>query len=237
MKLSTKSLSCLALSTLIPVFSVKAVSAALITFDGLVEGQTSFGVDTSGDGVDDVVFSTTDPLGFGTSGPGLDQNFINEPGLEGSSLLNPDLRVDFLGGALDSITFGFALQSLSEGVDTFADFNLFDSSGNLLASAQEPGLFTPTSSGVSTFPEGQIQLAFAGTAAFGEVDFSSEFGGFIIDNFEGTFGAASVEPIPEPNVILGLVVAMSFGILSRRGKCIANKQVNKAVYTVGIISR
>ncbi|MBN3921846.1 hypothetical protein [Nostoc sp. NMS4] len=63
-------------------FVVEPAKAALITFDDLALGQTSFGFDSNGDKINDVIFSTTNPLGFNISGPGLNQVFINEPGLE-----------------------------------------------------------------------------------------------------------------------------------------------------------
>ena len=48
----------------------------------MVIGETSHAFDGDGGNVDDVVFSTTDPLGFNTSGPGVNQQFIDESGLE-----------------------------------------------------------------------------------------------------------------------------------------------------------
>ena len=68
----------------------------------MVIGETSHAFDGDGGNVDNVVFSTTDPLGFNTSGPGVNQQFIDESGLEGTSDLDPDLRADFLNGAMGS---------------------------------------------------------------------------------------------------------------------------------------
>jgi hypothetical protein len=195
---------------------VQPVNAAIINFSQVVEGQTSFEFDGDGDGVNDVVFSTSDPLGFRTVGPGANQVFINEPGLEGTSLLNPDLRVDFLKGAAGSLRFGFALNSFAEGAETFTVFNLFNSSGALLASAQKPGIL-----GTSTFPEGQIQVDFAGIAAYGTFDFNSQRGRYIIDNFEGIFGSTEdvdSAAIPEPLTMLGAGAAIAMGGLLRRAK-------------------
>ncbi|MBA2624599.1 MAG: hypothetical protein H0U89_03195 [Acidimicrobiia bacterium] len=84
-----------------------------ITFNQVITGARTFSFDGDGDGLPDVIFSTTDPAGFNTTGPGSNQMFINEPGLEGTALLNPDLRVDFLVGAEDSLQFGFALNRTS----------------------------------------------------------------------------------------------------------------------------
>ena len=68
--------------------------AATVTFDNLVAGVTSYGFDGDGDTIHDVIFQTADPLGFNTSGPGPFQVYVQQAGLEGTSLLNPDLRVD-----------------------------------------------------------------------------------------------------------------------------------------------
>jgi hypothetical protein len=177
--------------------------AAIITFDTVIAGQTTFGFDGDGDMVDDVIFSTSDPSGFNVVGPGTNQNFIQEPGLEGTSLLDPDLRVDFVNGASGSISFGFALNSVEESLATMS-FSLFDAADNLLASTSVPGLFTITINGISDFPEGEVQVAFAGIAAYGLFDFESEFGRYIIDNFEGTFGSTETVPEPAAAVLLGL---------------------------------
>jgi len=190
--------------------------AAVITFGEVVQGQTSYGFDGDGDGINDVIFSTTDPLGFNTIGPGLNQRYISEPGLEGTSLLNPALRVDFLKGAAGSIRFGFALNSFVESDNTFAALQLFNSSGTLLASAQQAGLF-----GTSTFPEGQINVSFADVAAYGLFNFGSDYGRYIIDNFEGTFGSTEdvdSAAVPEPMTLLGTGLAIGYVTLLRRRK-------------------
>ncbi|MBF2028438.1 MAG: PEP-CTERM sorting domain-containing protein [Oscillatoriales cyanobacterium C42_A2020_001] len=190
-------------------------SAAVINFSQVIEGQTSFGFDGDGDGINDVIFSTTDPLGFLTTGPGPNQVFISEPGLEGTSLLDPDLRVDFLEGAAGSIRFGFALNSFTESANTFTAFQLFDSTGSLLASAQQAGIFGST----STFPEGQIEVGFAGIAAYGLFNFSSDNGRYIIDNFDGTFGSTEdidSAAVPEPMTIAGTGLAIAAATLLRK---------------------
>ena len=175
-------------------------SAALITFDDLITGETTFGFDGDGDGVDDVIFSTTDPLGFNTVGPSANMTFIDEPGLEGTSLLQVDLRVDFLVGAIGGLSFGFALNSVTE--DDFASFELYDSSDNLIASTSELGMFTfPDGTNPSSFPEGEISMLFSGVAAYGLFNFTSDFGRYIIDNLEGTFGSTE-RPVPEPGTLL-----------------------------------
>lgn len=185
-------------------------SAAVTTFDDLITGQISYGFDGDSDGVNDVVFSTNDPSGFNTVGPGANQAYINEPGLEGTSLLDPDLRVDFNFGATGSLAFGFALNSSVEAPAFFASFSVFDSSDNLLASQTVQGLL-----GTSTFPEGQVSVAFIGTASYGLFNFTSEFDRYIIDNFEGTYGSTEVVPEPGTLALLGLGLA-GLGLGRRR---------------------
>jgi len=187
------------------------VSAALVTFDDAVVGETTYAVDGDGDNVDDVVFTTTDPLGFNTLGPGLNQQFIDEPGLEGTSDLDPDLRADFLNGATGSLAFGFALNSGVESDDYFASLSVFDAAGNLLGSESVVGVF-----GTSDYPEGLVSVAFQGTAAYATFNFTSEFGRYIIDNFEGAFGSREV-PVPEP-AGLGLLAAGILASQLRRRK-------------------
>lgn len=203
-----RNLSITALLSTTSLFVVQPVKAALITFDDLVSGQTSSSFDGDGDGINDVTFSTTDPSGFNTTGPGLNQLFINEPGLDGTSLLDPDLRVEFLYGATDSLSFGFAVNSSFESSTSFATFNLFDSDGNSLAETNKLGVL-----GTSSYPEGQIQVNFSGVAAYGTFNLGSEFGRYIIDNFQGTFGSKEVVDVPEPATILGSGIALGFGAL------------------------
>jgi hypothetical protein len=169
---------------------VGVANAATITFDNAISGATSYKFDGDGDLIDDVVFSTTDPNGFNTSGPGSNMTYIEEPGLEGTSILIEDLRVDFFNGAVDSLSFGFALDSDTE--DDIATFKVFNNSGELLSSATITGTYTTTSSGQSNFPEGYLEVIFPGVASYATFDFTSDFGRFIIDNFSGTFGSTEI---------------------------------------------
>lgn len=182
--------------------------AALITFDDLVTGVTSYGYDGDGDNIADAVFSTTDPAGFNTVGPGPNQNYIREPGLEATSLLNPDLRVDFVFGAFGTLGFGFALNSTVADASFFGSMSVYDEFDNLLGSDTVAGQYTPTPAGLSSFPEGQVNVAFAGRAAYALLNFESQFGRFIIDDFSGTFGSTEVpEPVSIALVLAGLGLA------------------------------
>ncbi|MCB1876041.1 MAG: hypothetical protein KDH88_08710 [Chromatiales bacterium] len=173
--------------TCIPAVGHSAVlGAETITFDGLISGVPFFNYDSNDpDSITDVVFSTVDPFGFNTAGPGPDQLYINEPGLEGSTLINPDLRVDFLQGATGQIQFGFAL--IDEGSATFTAFN----AANVPIGMQtiDGAYFALPGGGTSSFPENELVVPLAGTATYGLFDFDlsfSEGGRFIIDNFSFT---------------------------------------------------
>ena len=169
--------------------------AAIITFDVTpdLEGETSatFG---------DVTFSTTDTDGFGTDAdPGLTQSVLDGSFLFGETSLDPDLRVDFAVGATGFIRFGFVVGSFSENVNTFATFTLYDASDAEISSATVLGEFNS-----STWPEGQVEIFFGGTAAYGLFDFGSNLDFYLLDNFEGNFGSV---PEPAPVLLMGLAAA------------------------------
>lgn len=194
-----------------------AASAAQITFNDVVTGATSYAFDGDGDGIKDVTFSTTDPGGFRTIGPGLNQSYILEPGLEGTSLLPVDLRVDFAKGPTGTLTFAFALNSSVAAPAYAATFQVFDASGTLLGENTVAGAYTATSSGSSSFPEGVLSVSFAGTASYGLFNFTSQSGRYIIDNFTGNFGSAP--DVPEPsNLALAAAGLMAFMLARARGR-------------------
>lgn len=186
-----------------------AATAVTITFDDAINGATSYDFDADNDGLTDVRFSTSDPFGFNTAGPGPNQLYINEPGLEGTTLLNPDLRADFLVGATGSVRFGYAVNDFGDIVDAIT-FSLYDSSDMLLASITADAL-----QGTSSFPEGLIDLAFSGTASYALFDFNNVVGNrYIIDNFTGAFGTAAV---PEPAIWAQLIAGFGLvGAVARR---------------------
>jgi hypothetical protein len=191
----------------------------IITFDAVVTGATSFGFDGDGDAINDVIFSTTDPFGFNTVGPGPNMSYINEPGLEGTTLLSPDLRVDFTYGASGNLSFGFAVNAFGF-VPSALTFSVFDSSNNLLAQVISDANNTSTPFGTSSFPEAFVTTSFAGVATRAEFNFlSSPSSRYIIDNFQGTFGSSEVigGVVPEPTSFaiwsIGLV---GMAVTSRR---------------------
>jgi len=80
-------------TTLGIIFTFGTPQAVVLTFDDAIVGATSYSFDGDGDSIDDVIFSTTDLSGFNTVGPGTNMSYIEQPGLEGSTIF--DLRVDF----------------------------------------------------------------------------------------------------------------------------------------------
>ncbi|MCP5416241.1 MAG: PEP-CTERM sorting domain-containing protein [Chromatiaceae bacterium] len=211
------------------LLQASAASATLpsetITFDEAISGVPFFNFDSSdADSDTDVVFSTTDPFGFNTTGPGPFQLYINEPGLEGSTGADPDLRVDFLQGAVSMIEVGFAL--IQDGQATFTAFN---QAGEVVGSQTLAGEYFDLGLGdgtTSDFPENRLSVALSGTAVYGEFNFVlNDFGGgtipavaevdgrYIIDNFTFTpageeiiadfDGALPENPILPGEIILG----------------------------------
>ena len=191
---------------------------AVITFDSLVSGATSFAYDGDGDAVADVVFSTTDPFGFNTVGPGANMSFIREPGIEGTTGLSPDLRVNFFNGAVGSLGFGFAMNTGIGGPPVSVTFAVYDALNNLLATTIADADFTdpPGESSWSNFPEGWVSTAFAGVASYATFDFDSTLASrYIIDDFTGTFGSTE-RNVPEPATLALLGIALAGLAGSRR---------------------
>ena len=199
---------------IVPVL-VTPAAAAVITFDELVAGATSFGYDGDGDGVSDVVFSTTDPLGFNTAGPGSIHVIHRRARYEGTSAISPDLRVDFLVGAVNALSFGFAVNS-DTALASALTFSLFDAADNLLASVTADADFTVQPRDSSSFPEALVPVVFAGTAAYGTFDFDTTANRYIIDNFEGTFGTTEIETVPEPSTLLLIGAGLARVFVRRR---------------------
>jgi hypothetical protein len=205
-------------------FGVTGSWADTISFTSLLSGKSTFGFDADGDGASDVIFSTRDPLGFNTVGPGNNQKFIREPGLEGSSSLSQDLRVDFLTGARDQLSFGYALNSLKEISAYRAQMSVFDSFGNQLGSTSSVGRYTSTPLGMSSFPEGRLALSFSGSASYALFDFESEFGRYIMDNFSGDFtGITAPGVVPTTSQLQASVISSAFNFV-RTSEAVENKR-------------
>ncbi len=190
-----------------------------IMFDDALNGSTRHFFDGNSDGIADVVFSTPDPFGFNTAGPGSNQLFVQEPGLEGGTEFTPDLRVDFIQGAVSGVGFGFATTSETTGV-----FSVHNQAGETLSAQAFSSTFfnldtgEPAEAGggpffdgvpvlliddpdivdeprVSGFPEGRIDLPFDGVAAYATIDFNDGFASrYIVDNFTYTSAGGDVLP-------------------------------------------
>jgi len=202
------------------VLSVSSfANATLITFDDIISGVTSYSYDADGDLINDLTFSTIDPAGFNTLGPGPNQLFVNVPGIEGTTLLAQDLKVDFINGAVTSINFGFALTG-GAGIDGVT-FSLFDISDNMLDSTFQVADFTlPNGVDPSGFPEAHLNIGFGGLASYGVFDFSSSAATrYILDNFSGTFGSTEniSIAIPEPSILAIFALGL-MGLASRKFK-------------------
>lgn len=195
------------------MFFISGIShATLITFDAAISGATTFSFDGDSDSIDDVIFSTTDGSGFNTVGPGANMSFIGEPGLEGTTLISPDLRVDFLNGAITSLGFGFAMNNATDGADGVL-FSVYDSGNNLLNSVFQSAFFTkPNGTDLSNFPESLVSLNFSGLASYATFDFSqNKSSRYIVDNFVGTFGSTDiiVIDVPEPAILALLGIGLA----------------------------
>lgn len=201
------------------LFTGNVAQAALLTFDDAITGETTYSFDGDADTIDDVIFSTTDPSGFNTVGPGPNQSYIDEPGLEGTTLISPDLRVDFLNGAIANLGFGFAMSNpVQPGIGV--SFSIFDSGDNLLNSIfQEAGYTFPDGTNQSSFPEALVSLDFLGIASYATFDFSGSSTRYILDNFSGTFGSSEeipVIPVPAAVWLFGTALIGLVGFSKRR---------------------
>lgn len=209
-----------------PIFNANAIT---LTFDDVISGATSYNFDQNSDGLTDAIFSTTDPSGFNTVGPGPNMSYIQEPGLEGTTSLTPDLRVDFPFGAVGSLGFGFGLSASSETPNLTVTFSIYDAVNNLLAQTTQLAAYTqPFPPADSDYPEAQLTLPFSGTASYATLDFNdADASRYILDNFSGTFGsserptgAASTQNIPtlseQGMIILSSLLALGAFVAVRR---------------------
>lgn len=181
--------------------------ALTVTFDDATGGQTSFNYDADNDGINDAVFTSLTGDPFSITGPGPNQLYIQEPGLENSSTTGAEFRVDFPNGATTSAGVSFALSVGCSSVGSVdpsltASLQLFDAGDTLLGQSSAEAVCTETSPGnPSGFVEAQIDVPFTGTAAYALFDINDAVDtAFIADNFTGTFGSVeqgiSARPVP-----------------------------------------
>jgi len=180
------------------ILPINKALAVTLTFDDAISGATSYSFDGDSDGTPDAVFSTTDPSGFNTFGPGTNMSYIDEPGLEGTTTLAPDLRVDFPLGAVGTLNFGFALSAGGETANLTVTFRVYDVSDIEIGSVTQLAAFTqPAPPTDSDYPEAIASVSFSGTAAYATFDFdNTDASRYIIDNFTGTFGSTERPPAP-----------------------------------------
>lgn len=143
--------------------SAQSASAQVIDFETLVATQAVFGFDVNNDGSDDVVFSSTDPAGFNTTGPNpVNQFHLSGQVLETSSASSPDIRVDFLGGATGQLQVDFALLTDVNDPGQGPLLEVFDQADNQLGSMFQCGELLPLvntpGSGISVFPEERLTV-------------------------------------------------------------------------------
>ena len=188
--------------------------AATVTFDDFSGGQPSFTYDADEDGVVDATWTAINGQNLDPVGPGPNQLYIQEPGLEGLvDGTDAEIRVDFSFGAVNSIGYSFALQYGCNGIGSVdaglvGSISVYDSADTLLSTATAEATCTDTSGlgdvgpGYSTFVEAEVSTAFNGTASYALIDFPQSVWdatatNFIIDNFEGTYGSVErTPPVP-----------------------------------------
>lgn len=189
------------LALLLAPVLVSANTPGTITFENYSPGESVIGFDVNGDGAEDIIFSINDAAGFNAVGPGLKQNWVAEPLLEGAAGLAGGVRVDFPFGAVENVGFGFAITPGESGVDPAVVVQLFDEQQQLIATGSAIAGYSPMADGQSSFPEGRFELDFQGVAAYATIDFqSAQAGRFSIDAFSATFGD-QVPQAPAPVLV------------------------------------
>lgn len=197
--------------------------ATVITFDDFVpNGSPRYAYDDNGDGKPDVVFTGRGPLG--RVGPGPDQLYVSEPGLEGGDFdIDPNadpttLRIDFPFGARDRLAFGFALTYYDPRFPA-VQVDVFDAGGRIVGRGVEYADFTSGPGfDESAFPEGLFSVRLSGVGAYALLAFSGfPEDRFIIDNVTTTLGTSTVPApgLPEPGT-LALALAAAAGAAGRR---------------------
>lgn len=166
----------------------------VITFDDPVvtPGAGVYNWDQGKDGTIDMRFVDLTGGGFAQTGPGLNQKFVNQPGLEGAIINGPEIRVDFISnfgsnqGIYGPFRFGYALSTQAY-VPLAVTFSLYGENGNLLSAVSTSAYRRSLGGGgLSSFSEGFASLGDPPVRPFyALIDFNSqEFAGrYLVDNF------------------------------------------------------
>ncbi|MAO55568.1 MAG: hypothetical protein CMM61_07715, partial [Rhodospirillaceae bacterium] len=165
-----------------------ALQEQTVDFSGMSAspGQTSYAVDTDSDTNDDITITTTNAGGFDAVNAQPNQEFVTGAGLQVSSNESTDLRIDFADGAVGKIQFGYSVDAIDLADIPGVTVRLYDASNQLLTTTAQTANFTPISGvGQSDTPEGFVQVAFEGRAAYAEIDFTSAdaAASFTLDDF------------------------------------------------------
>jgi hypothetical protein len=196
-------------------------AATVIGFEsGVISGTTSYGFDSNGDSIDDVIFSTEDPAGFTNEvvDPNLQLDFIAGAVLGGSTTNPPNLRVDFVNGVSSFFSFNYVFFGTEFNQ---IDVSVFDSNNNLLLFSSKP---SGDSSGLP-LPNGDISLNYTGIASYALIDLSNGISPrYGIDEFNGTFSSndlpefdrGTAVPIPAAAWLFGSAIIGLFGIRRKR---------------------
>ena len=189
-------------------------SAATVTFGDLTAGSKTYSADVDGDGMDDVIFSTTHQSGF-EAGYASSPTLIEGSGLKAASTSQDDLEVRFNHGLKEYLQFDFAVTTYDDKVGGYVYFWVYDAEGWPIGNSHKV-MAQPT--GDFARHEATVSVDVDRTAASATFNFVTMGGGnwYVIDNFEGTFGSgespltdASMAVFPEIIDFGGIPMATS----------------------------
>lgn len=174
-----------------------SAQAANIRFNsGVIVGSNSYGFDSNGDAISDVIFSTVDPSGFSNENPYLNNPEFNADFITGAVLgipTNNSLRVDFVNGVNGGFAFSYIFSSSTGGQ---VGVSVFDSNNNLLVASSNPAFSTNIND--NTLPNANFSAFFNGTASYALINASARFG---IDEFRGTFSPNDLAEFNTPSAV------------------------------------